>query len=83
MFGFIYGGVGPDMDVCHETPAVIAPHQSPALRETAGASFPQGKPALRGTGDKATIYRQVNDEQYGGATRNIAFPWGKVARSAG
>ncbi len=30
--------------MCHETPAVIAPHQSPALRGTAGASFPQGKP---------------------------------------
>ena len=32
--------------------AVIAPHQSSALRETADASFPQGKPpAAAGTGD--------------------------------
>ncbi len=27
------------------------PHQSAALRGTAAASFPQGKPTLRGTGD--------------------------------
>ena len=43
---------------CHETPVVIAPHQSPALRGTAGASFPQGKPnrcggdGRRGTGSR-------------------------------
>ena len=121
------------------TSAIIAPHQSSALRETAADSFPQGKPARcggdggRGTrdGDRTgdadcrvasllamtrivTLPRwtevwskQVchcetssqtgrgnpfpcpskdgcgNDKQHHGATRTLAFPWGKVARSAG
>ncbi len=45
------------------------------------ASLPQGKPpAAAGTGDDN---RRVNEKRDHGATRTLAFPWGKVARSAG
>jgi hypothetical protein len=40
--------------------------------------------AVKKKGRRETIRGWVNDKQYHGTTRTLAFPWqGKVARSAG
>ena len=60
--------------------AALGCHRQP-IHYRAPASQPQGKPpAAAGTGDDNI---RVNEKRDHIATRTLAFPWGKVARSAG